>query len=111
MSNPNADSSGNISALDTDGTVSVTGGVIVALGTVPGNGGGMGGRMGGRFGFGGMSAASSLPSGYVTFDGSLAAGSHSFAYGSISESFTLKSKVTGGWIWAEGITSSNYTLN
>ncbi len=109
--NPNADMSGNISALDTDGSVSVTGGVIVALGTVPGNNGmSPGGRPGGRFGFGGMTASSSLPSGYVTFNGSLDAGSHSFSFGPVSESFSLRSKVTGGWIWAEGITSSNYTL-
>ena len=107
VSNPNADSSGNMSAVDVDSTISVTGGVIIALGTVPGQGGGMGG---GRFGMGGMSSHSSLPSGYVTFSGTLGAGSHTFTFGNVSETFTLKARVSSGWIWALGISSSNYTL-
>lgn len=108
VSNPNSDSSGNMSAVDADGTVSVTGGVIVALGTVPGSGG-MGGRGWNPFGGGGV-GSSSLPTGYVTFSGTLSAGSHTFTYGSASESFTLRKAVSGGWIWASGISSSNYTL-
>jgi len=105
VSNPNADASGNMSAVDADGTVTVTGGVIVALGTVPGTQ-----RGGGRFGIGGMNAGSSLPSGYVTFSGTLAAGEHTFTFGDTSETFSLKSPVTGGWIWASGVTADGYTL-
>ena len=37
-------------------------------------------------------------------------GTHTFTFGSTGESFTLKSKVSGGWIRASGISSSNYTL-
>ena len=106
ISNPNADQIGNMSAVDVDDTVSVTGGVIIALGTVPSGQG----RPGGRFGMGGVKSSSSLPSGYVTFSGTLSAGTHTFTFGSISETFTLKSKVSNGWIWASGISSSNYTL-
>ena len=111
VSNPNADSGGNMSALDVDNTVTITGGIIVALGTVPGNAGGGFGGMGGMgaFGIGGRSS-SSLPSGYVTFSGALSAGSHSFTYGGNTYTFSLKNAVSGGWIWASGISSSNYAL-
>ena len=110
VSNPAADSSGNMSAVDADGQVSVTGGIIIALGTVPGNGGGAGGGRGGRFGMGGMTSSSSLPSGYVTLSGTLSAGTHTFTFGSTTETFTLKASVSSGWIWASGISSSNYSL-
>ncbi len=118
VSNPNADENGMMSALDVDSSVTVTGGVIIALGTVPGGGfggGGFGGGPGGRggggfFGMGSMNAGSSLPDGYVTFSGTLAAGEHTFTFGDVSESFTLKSSVTGGWIWASGISDGAYTL-
>lgn len=114
VSNPNADSSGNTSAVDVDSSVSVTGGVIVALGTVPGGGntgGGQGGNVrGGRFGIGGMSSGSSLPSGYVTYSSSLKAGTHTFSFGDVNVTFTLKSGVNGGWIWASGISAGSYTL-
>ncbi len=110
VSNPNADSSGNTASVDSDGSVTVTGGIIVALGTVPGGAGGAGGGRGGRFGMGGMNAGSTLPSGYVTFSGSLSAGDHTFTYGDTSISFTLKSKVSSGWIWASGISTGSYTL-
>ena len=111
VSNPNADSSGNTSAVDVDSSVSVTGGIIVALGTVPGGGNMSGGNMrGGRFGIGGMGSGSSLPSGYVTYNGSLNAGSHTFSFGDVNVSFTLKSGVSGGWIWASGLSSGSYTL-
>lgn len=111
VSNPNADSSGNTSAVDVDSSVSVTGGIIVALGTVPGGGNMGGGNMrGGRFGIGGMGSGSSLPSGYVTYNGSLNAGSHTFSFGDVNVSFTLKSGVSGGWIWASGLSSGSYTL-
>ncbi len=113
VSNPNADSSGNMSAVDTDGEVSITGGIIIALGTVPGNGGGggYGGGPGwGRFGFGGMTSSSTLPSGYVTLSGTLSAGTHTFTFGDTTETFTLKAAVSSGWIWASGISSSNYSL-
>ena len=69
----------------------------------------VGGGPGGRMGMGGMSA-SNVPSGAVTFSSTLSAGTHTFTYGSTSESFTLKNRVTAGWIWASGITSSNYSL-
>lgn len=108
VSNPNANSQGTAAAVDVDGSVSVTGGIIVALGTVPSSGSG-GGPGGGRFGMGGMSA-SSVPSDAVTFSGTLAAGTHTFTYGGTSYTFTLKNKVSSGWIWASGISSSNYTL-
>ncbi len=111
VSNPNADSSGNTSAVDVDSSVSVTGGIIVALGTVPGGGNMGGGNMrGGRFGIGGMGSGSSLPSGYVTYNGSLNAGSHTFSFDDVNVSFTLKSSVSGGWIWASGLSSGSYTL-
>ena len=110
VSNPAADSSGNTSAVDADGQVSVTGGIIIALGTVPGNGGGAGGGRGGRFGMGGMTSSSSLPSGYVTLSGTLSAGTHTFTFGDTTETFTLKAAVSSGWIWASGISSSNYSL-
>ena len=111
VSNPNADSSGNTSAVDVDSSVSVTGGIIVALGTVPSGGNMGGGNMrGGRFGIGGMGSGSSLPSGYVTYNGSLNAGSHTFSFGDVNVSFTLKSGVSGGWIWASGLSSGSYTL-
>ena len=108
VSNPNANSMGTAAAMDTDGGVTVTGGILIALGTVPSSGG-MGGGPGGRMGMGGMSA-SNVPSGAVTFSSTLSAGTHTFTYGSTSESFTLKNRVTAGWIWASGITSSNYSL-
>jgi len=109
--NYNADQSGNMSAVDTDGTVSITGGTIIALGIVPSSGGagGPGGRPGGRTGMGGM-GASSVPSGAVIFSSTLAAGSHTFTCGDVSETFTLRKSVSAGWIWSEGITSGNYTL-
>ena len=112
VSNPGADSSGNMSAVDVDSSVSVTGGIIVALGTVPGGGnaGAPGGRSGGRYGMGAMSSGSTLPSGYVNYSGSLSAGSHTFTYGNESVTFTLRSQVSSGWLWASGITSGNYTL-
>lgn len=115
VSNPNADSGGNMAAVDADQTVSVTGGVIVALGTVPGQsnmgGGNMGGKnMGGRFGMGGMNSGSSLPSGYVTYSGTLTSGTHTFTYNGTSYTFTLQQSVRNGWIWANGISSGNYTL-
>lgn len=102
VSNPNADSSGNMSAVDVDSTVTVTGGLIIALGTVPSSGGGMGG---GRFGMGGMNSASSLPSGYVTISG-VTAGTHTVTYGETTGTFTLKKAVSAGWVWADG----TYTL-
>ena len=106
--NYNADGSGNMAAMDTDAGVSVTGGVLIALGSA--SSGGQGGRgPGGRMGMGGMNA-SSVPSGAVTFTTALAAGSHTFTCGSVSETFTLKNRVSAGWIWADGITSGNYTL-
>ena len=107
VSNPNANSAGTAAAVDTDHTISVTGGIIVALGTVPSSGGGSkgpGGPGGGGFG-------TSLPSGYVTYSGTLTAGEHAFTYGGTSYTFTLKNRVSGGWIWASGISSSNYSLN
>ena len=110
VSNPNANSMGTAGAMDTDDGVTITGGILVALGTVPSSGGMGGGPGGGRMGMGGMSA-SNIPSGAVTFSSTLSAGTHTFTYGSTSESFTLKSRVTAGWIWASGITSSNYSLN
>ena len=111
VSNPNANSQGTAAAVDADNTVSVTGGIILALGTVPSSGGGMGGGPGGgRFGMGGMNAGSSLPSGYVTYSGTLSAGSHTFTYNGTSYTFTLKNRVSSGWIWASGISSGNYTL-
>lgn len=113
VSNPNADQSGNMAAVDASSTVTVTGGVLIALGTVP-SGGGMGGPggpggRGGHMGMGGMNAAS-VPTGAVTFSGTLAAGSHTFTYGEISETFTLRNRVSAGFIWADGISASNYTL-
>ena len=110
--NYNADQSGNMAAVDTDAGVSITGGVLIALGTVPSGGGqgGPGGRgPGGRMGMGGMNA-SSVPSGAVTFSSTLASGSHTFTCGDVSENFTLRGGVTGGWIWADGIATSGYTL-
>ncbi len=107
VSNPNADSSGNMSALDADGAVTVTGGTIIALGTVPG---GSGGGRGGRFGMGGMGGGSALPSGSVTYTGTLTAGTHTFTYNGETTSFTLKARVSNGWIWSDGISSTNYTL-
>ena len=107
VSNPNANSMGTAAAVDADTTVSVTGGIILALGTVPSSGGGMGG---GRFGMGGMHAGSSLPSGYVTFSSTLSAGEHTFTFDGTAYTFTLKNRVSSGWIWASGISSSNYTL-
>jgi hypothetical protein len=107
VSNPNADSSGNMSALDADGAVTVTGGTIIALGTVPG---GSGGGRGGRFGMGGMGGGSALPSGSVTYTGTLTAGTHTFTYNGETTSFTLKACVSNGWIWSDGISSTNYTL-
>ena len=109
--NYNADQSGNMSAVDVNSTVSITGGTIIALGTVPSGGGmgGPGGGPGGRMGMGGMSA-SSVPTGAVTFSTALSAGSHTFTCGSVSETFTLKKSVSAGWIWTDGITSGNYTL-
>ena len=100
-------------AVDASSTVTVTGGVLIALGTVP-SGGGMGGPggpggRGGHMGMGGMNA-SSVPTGAVTFSGTLAAGSHTFIYGEISETFTLRNRVSAGFIWADGISASNYTL-
>lgn len=109
--NYNADQMGNAGALDTDATVSITGGTIIALGTVS-SGGGMGGPGGGprgRMGMGGMTG-SSMPSGAVTYTGTLAAGNHTFTCGTVSEAFTLRGNVKGGWIWSEGIASGNYTL-
>ncbi len=107
VSNPNANSTGTAAAVDADNTVSVTGGIILALGAVPSSGGGMGG---GRFGMGGMYAGSSLPSGYVTFSNTLSAGEHTFTFDGTAYTFTLKNRVSSGWIWASGISSSNYTL-
>lgn len=102
VSNPGANSQGTSASVDADGSVSVTGGTIIALGTVPSGGGG-------RFGIGGMSS-SLVPSGAVTFSGSLGAGSHSFSYGDLNVDFTLRSAVNSGWIWSEGITKNNYSL-
>ncbi len=99
VSNPNADSSGNMSAMDVDSTVSVTGGLIIALGTVPSSGGGMGG---GLMGMGGMTSSSSLPSGYTTLSGTYKAGSHTVTYGGVTGTFTLKSSVSSGWVWCDG---------
>ena len=116
VSNPSANSMGTAAAVDTDGNVSVTGGTIIALGTVPGSsGGGPGGKGpgrpgGGRFGMGGMGSGSLLPAGHVTFSGTLEAGEHEFAFGDISAKFSLKNRVTGGWIWSEGITPDGFTL-
>ncbi|MBQ9910971.1 MAG: carbohydrate-binding domain-containing protein [Lachnospiraceae bacterium] len=109
VSNPYADASGNMSAVDVAGKVDVTGGTIIALGTVPGQG--QKGGFGGFFGMGGMRGTSALPEGAVTFTGTLNAGVHSFCCGSVNASFTLRSAVSGGWIWSEGIASGNYTLN
>lgn len=103
VSNPNADSSGNMATVDTDGGVTITGGLIVALGTVP-SGGGRGGP--GSFGMGGMTSSSSLPSGYVTISG-LSAGTHTVTYGGVTGTFTLKKSVSAGWVWSSG----TYTLN
>ncbi|MBR4467096.1 MAG: carbohydrate-binding domain-containing protein [Clostridia bacterium] len=111
VSNPNANSGGMASATDVDGKISVTGGVIIALGAVPSSGvSGGGGRGFGRFGMGGMTTAT-VPSGAVTFTGTISAGTHTFTFGSVSESFTLKRSVSSGWIWADGISSSNYTID
>lgn len=104
VSNPAANSQGTATAVDVDSSVTVTGGTIIALGTVPGGGGG-----GGRMGFGGM-GSSLVPSGAVKFTETFAAGEHSFTYGQISEKFTLRNRVTAGWIWSDGITNGNYTL-
>ncbi|MBR3036780.1 MAG: carbohydrate-binding domain-containing protein [Lachnospiraceae bacterium] len=71
--------------------------------------GGFGGKGGGFGGMGGMTG-SAMPDGAVTYTGSLSAGTHTFTYGDISESFTLKNAVSGGWIYAAGISSDNYTL-
>ena len=122
VSNPNADSAGMMSAMDVDGSISVTGGIIVALGAVPGSqgggfgggfggfgGGGFGGGHGGGFGGGGFGSAS-LPDGYVVYSGNISPGAHSFTYNGSTYSFTLKNAVSGGWIWAEGISSTNYTI-
>ena len=57
-----------------------------------------------------MTSSSSLPSGYVTLSGTLSAGTHTFTFGSTTETFTLKASVSSGWIWASGISSSNYSL-
>lgn len=113
VSNPNADRSGMMASLDTDASVAITGGIIVALGAVPSqNGpGGQGGPGGGRFGMGGMHAGSKLPNGCVTFGETLGEGSHTFAYNGTEYAFTLHHSVTSGWIWAAGITSSNYKLS
>ena len=103
VSNPTADRSGNMSSVDVDSTITVTGGIIVALGTVPSSGGGMGGRPG----MGGMGASTALPSGYVTLSGSRNAGTHTVTYGGVTGTFTLKKAVSSGWVWADG----DYTLN
>lgn len=146
VSNPNADGSGNVASLDVDSTVSVTGGILIALGggsqmggmrgevttdsevvsvstlTAMGPGGrpGQGGQGGnggfggfgglGQFGIGGMFSSNSLPDGAISLTGTLAAGTHSFTYNGTTYEFTLKQAVSGGFIWASGITSSNYTL-
>ena len=109
VSNPNANSMGTAAAVDADRTVSVTGGVIVALGTVSSSGGGGGSK--GPGGMGGGGFASSLPSGYVTYNGTLNAGEHTFTFDGTSYTFTIKNRVSGGWIWASGISSSNYSLS
>lgn len=143
-SNPNSDGNGNMSALDVDGSINITGGIIVALGSDPqssgiagfgggmdgfgGQGGGMngqrggmggfgggmggfGGHGGGMAGFGGGMGISTLPTGYVAYSSRLPAGQHTFVYNGVTYDFTLKNTVSGGWIWAEGITDSNYSLN
>ena len=142
--NPNSDGNGNMSALDVDGSINITGGIIVALGSDPqssgmagfgggmdgfgGQGGGMngqrggmggfgggmggfGGHGGGMAGFGGGMGISTLPTGYVAYSSRLPAGQHTFVYNGVTYDFTLKNTVSGGWIWAEGITDSNYSLN
>ena len=108
VSNPRANSQGTAAAVDTDAGVTVTGGTIIALGTVPGGGGGGGGRPG-RSGIGGMTSAA-VPSGSVTFTTRLDSGEHTFTFGEISATFTLKNAVTSGWIWSNGISAGNYTL-
>ncbi len=143
-SNPNSDGNGNMSALDVDGSINITGGIIVALGSDPqssgmagfgggmgsfgGQGGGMNGQRGGMGGFGGGMGGfgghgggmagfgdgmgiSTLPTGYVAYSSRLSAGQHTFVYNGVTYDFTLKNTVSGGWIWAEGITDSNYSLN
>jgi hypothetical protein len=128
VSNPNADSNGNMSAMDIDSNISVTGGILVALGNVPGSangmiggrgggmggfgghqGGGFGGPQGGGFGAGGL-GSSSLPQGYVVYSGNLNSGAHTFTFEGTEYSFTLKNAVSNGWIWADGINDSNYSL-
>ncbi|MBP5225555.1 MAG: hypothetical protein J6Z38_08270, partial [Lachnospiraceae bacterium] len=85
---------------------------VIALGMVPGQGGQGGkGGWGGFFGMGDMNGGSKLPDGAVTFSGTLQAGAHSFSCGSVKGSFTLKSAVSGGWIWSPGISADNYTLD
>ncbi len=136
-SNPNSDGNGNMSAMDIDGSISITGGITVALGSDPqssgmagfgggmggfgGHGGGMNGQRGGMGGFGGGMGGfggqgggmgiSTLPTGYVAYSSRLSAGQHTFVYNGVTYDFTLKNTVSGGWIWAEGITDSNYSLN
>lgn len=124
VSNPNADNSGNMSAIDIDGSIDITGGIIIALGTVPqssgmgvpggmggfgGHGGGMGGFGRGNGGFGGMGQIS-LPTGYIAYSDRISAGQHTLLFNGTAYEFTLKNAVSGGWIWAEGITDSNYSL-
>ena len=69
------------------------------------------GGMGGGFGMGGMMMGGSMPSGAVSYTGTLSAGTHTFTYNGTTETFTLKNAVSGGWIWASGISANNYTLN
>ncbi|MBR5721193.1 MAG: hypothetical protein IKX78_01775, partial [Clostridia bacterium] len=130
VSNPNSDSAGMMSAMDVDNEISVTGGILVALGAVPGGqgggfgGGGFGGGHGGGgfggpgggFGGGGFGGpgggfgSASLPDGYVVYSGTVSAGTHSFTYNGNTYTFALKNAVSYGWIWADGISETNYTI-
>ena len=132
VSNPNSDSAGMMSAMDVDNEISVTGGILVALGAVPGGqGGGFGGGgFGGGFGGGGFGGPggfggggdggfggpgggfgnAGLPDGYVVYSGTVSAGTHGFTYNGNTYTFTLKNAVSYGWIWAEGISETNYTI-
>jgi len=54
--------------------------------------------------------SAAVPSGSVTFTTRLDSGEHTFTFGEISATFTLKNAVTSGWIWSNGISAGNYTL-
>ncbi len=94
VSNPGANTSGTKSAIDTDGAITVTGGIVLALGTVPGESGGV-----------------RLPEGYILLEQEVSAGTHTFTCGGTSEAFELKADVAGGWIWAEGITADSFAID